>query len=490
MLICTKLHMEAFIFRFFPAVALFLALMPTPLAAQADPPLLLRNVRILDLSGSDPVLNPDQSVLIDRGTITAVGPTAAVTVPSAARVVDGGGRIAMPGLVDMHVHVWDEAALGAYLARGVTTIRNASGMPFHLRLAQEITAGQIAGPRLITTGPILNGDGPNAQVNHQIVANGTEARAAVRAQHDAGYRRIKVYSNLSREAYEAARDEARALGMTVMGHTPEGVREPGMPRTRPFNIAFEELLDDGFMTFEHIESIVWHGLRDAHDEAAAKNLAARVAAAGVPVDPTLLAFYNLMRVAETRGEYLDRPDVNILNPLVVAQEQENYDRWSGEAIAPARAAFDFYKRATKIFADAGVLIVTGSDAGIFTNIPGQSLIQELHLLSEAGLSPGEVLRAATLNAARALGEADQAGRIAPGHRADLILLDGNPLDDLDAAGRPAMVIAGGHLYDRTALDQLHKAASQPDLARTRKNLIEGLQAQGVDPSILGGQPAS
>nr|WP_254305479.1 amidohydrolase family protein [Sphingopyxis sp. BSNA05] len=197
-----------------------------------------------------------------------------------------------------------------------------------------------------------------------------------------------------------------------------------------------------------------------------------------------------MRVAETRGEYLDRPDVDILNPLVVAQEQENYDRWSGEAIAPARAAFDFYKRATKIFADAGVLIVTGSDAGIFTNIPGRSLIQELHLLSEAGLSPGEVLRAATQNAARALGEADGAGRIAPGHRADLILLDDNPLDNLDAAGRPAMVIAGGRLYDRTALDQLNGAASQPDLARTRKNLIEGLQAQGVDPSILGGQPAS
>jgi len=479
--------MEAFIIRLLTAVAAIFAILfaPAPLAAQTEAPLLLRNVRILDLGGSDPALQTGQSILIDGGIIKAIGPMAALSAPPAARVVDGGDRIAMPGLVDMHVHLWDNAALGAYLAHGVTTIRNASGMPFHLRLAQEIAAGQIAGPRLITTGPILNGDGPNAQVNHQIVSNGTEARAAVRAQHEAGYRRIKVYSNLSREAYEAARDEARALGMAVMGHTPEGIREPGMPRTRPFNIAFEELLDDGFITFEHIESIVWHGLRDAHDEAAAKNLASRVAAAGVPVDATLLAFYNLMRVAETRGEYLNRPGVDMLNPLVVAQEQENYDRWSGEAIAPARAAFDFYKRATKIFADAGVLIVTGSDAGIFTNIPGRSLIQELHLLSEAGLSHAEVLRAATQNAALALGEADGAGRIAPGHRADLILLDGNPLDDLDAAGSPAMVIAGGRLYDRAALDQLHGAASQPDLARTQRNLLEGLQAQGGDPSVLG-----
>ncbi len=482
--------MEAFIIRFFPAIALFfsLALLPTPVSAKAESPVLLQNVRILDLSGPAPTLRPGQSILIDDGNIKAVGPVAEVATPPAARVVDGGGRIAMPGLVDMHVHLWDEAALGAYLAQGVTTIRNASGMPFHLRLARNISTGEVAGPRLITTGPILNGNGPNAQIIHQIVSTGEEARAAVRAQHDAGYRRIKVYSNLSREAYEAVRDEARALGMTVMGHSPEGVREPGMPQSRPFNIAFEELLDDGFTTFEHIESIVWHGLRDAHDEAAAERLAARIAAAGVPVDPTLLAFYNLMRVAETRGEYLNRPGVETMNPLVVAQEQGSYDRWSGEAVAPARAAFEFYKRATEIFVDSGVLIVAGSDAGIFTNIPGRSLIQELHLLSEAGLSHGEVLRAATQNAALALGEADRAGRIAPGHRADLILLDDNPLDDLDAAGRPAIVIAGGRFYDRAALDQLHKAASQADAARTQRNLMEGLQAQGGDPSILAAQP--
>jgi hypothetical protein len=492
MLSWAKLHMEAFITRFFPALALFLTLvlLPGPLVAKVGSPVLVQNVHILDLSGPEPALRPGQSILIDDGIIKTVGPIAEVTAPPSARVVDGGNRIAMPGLVDMHVHLWDQAVLGAYLAHGVTTIHNASGMPFHLRLAQNIAAGDVAGPRLITTGPILNGNGPNAQINHQIVSSGDEARAAVRAQHEAGYRRIKVYSNLSREAYEAARDEAKSLGMAMLGHSPEGVREPGMPHSRPFNIAFEELLDDGFATFEHIETIVWHALRDAHDEAAAQRLAARIAAAGIPVDPTLLAFYNLLRVAETQGEYLNRAGVETLNPLIIEQEQVNYDRWSGEAIAPNRAAFEFYKRATKILADAGVPLVTGSDAGIFTNIPGRSLIQELHLLSDAGLSKGEVLRAATQNAAFVLGEADRAGRIESGHRADIILLDGNPLVDLDAAGRPAMVVAGGHVYDRAALDQLQQAASQADVARTLRNVAEGLQAQGVDPSILGAQPAS
>lgn len=454
------------------------------LRADIGPPVLLENVRILDLHGSAPKLRLGQSVLIADGRIAAVGPAGAVEPPSSARIVDGRGRLAMPGLVDMHVHLWDEAALGAYLAHGVTTIRNASGMPFHLRLAQRLEAGELAGPRLITTGPILNGQGPNAQIIHQIIATGAEARAAVRAQHAGGYRRIKVYSNLSRDAYEAVRDEARALGMTIMGHSPEGVREPGMPQTRPFAIAFEELIDDGFVTFEHMETIVWHGLRNRHDEAAARRLAERIAAAGVAVDPTLLAFYNLLRVAETHGAHLNRPGVDTMNPLVVAQEHSNYERWRSETVAPARAAFDFYKRATRIFADAGVLIVAGSDAGIFTNLPGRSLIEELHLLSETGLSRFEVLQAATYNAALALGEGNRTGRIAPGYRADLLLLEANPLADLGAVTRPALVIVKGRLHDRVDLDRLNDAARRPDAERTRGNLLEGLQAQGVDTTAL------
>ncbi len=86
----------------------------------------------------------------------------------------------MPGLIDMHVHVWDEAELPAYLANGVTTVRNASGMPFHLEFEKQIASGELIGPRLVTTGPILNSPGPNAQVNHQMVEGAAEAREAVR----------------------------------------------------------------------------------------------------------------------------------------------------------------------------------------------------------------------------------------------------------------------------------------------------------------------
>jgi imidazolonepropionase-like amidohydrolase len=474
------------VFRMIAAgIALFCMLFPVGAAASPSGTFLLDNVGVLDLDGETPELRSDMAILIDDGVILSVAPAAQTRREEGVTIIDGAGRIVMPGLVDMHVHVWDEASLGAYLAAGVTTIRNASGMPFHLRLADRIARGETLGPRLITTGPILNSPGANAQINHHVVSTADEARAAVRQHHAAGYRRLKVYSNLTREAYEAIRDEAAVLGMTIMGHTPEGVRAAGVPYDKPFAIGFEELLDDGFVTIEHVESIVWHGLRDAHDENAARQLARRIAAAGVPVDPTLLAFHNLLQVAETKGAYLTRSGTERINPLLAAQSQAEYDRWTAEDPVRHRAAFSFYQRMTKMLAEEGVLLVAGSDAGIFTNVPGISLIEELELLEGAGLSRAEVLRAATRNAATALGEEAVFGRIAPGQRADLVLLESDPGTDLSALRSISAVVAGGRYLDRDRLDALLAQAAAHDVARTQRHLVEALEAQGIDTAALG-----
>lgn len=465
--------------------ALLLAHLSSASVANTSGTYVLDNVQVLDLDGDAAVVRPNMAILIEDGTIAAVVPSGEAGSKYDVAIIDGAGRIAMPGLVDMHVHVWDEASLGAYLAAGVTTIRNASGMPFHLRLADRIARGETLGPRLITTGPILNSPGANAQINHHVVTTAEEARAAVRKHYAAGFRRLKVYSNLTREAYEAIREEAALLGMTIMGHTPEGVRAPGVPYEKPFAIAFEELLDDDFVTIEHVESIVWHGLRDAHDEEAGRELARRIAAAGTAVDPTLLAFYNLLQVAETDGAYLERAGTERINPLLVAQSQAEYDRWASEDPLRHRAAFAFYQRMTKMLDEEGVLLVAGSDAGIFTNVPGVSLIEELELLEGAGLSRANVLRAATRNAAIVLGEDSLFGRIAPGQRADLILLESDPRADLSALRSIAAVIAGGRYLDRDMLDTFLAQAANHNVARTQRNLVEALEAQGIDTSALG-----
>ncbi len=452
--------------------------------ARADD-VLIRDVRLIDLTADDPRWSEPAAVLVRGDRIVAIG-AADLPAPDGAAVIDGKGGYLLPGLTDMHVHVWDQAALGAYLAHGVTTIRNASGMPFHLQLARQVEAGTLPGPRLLTTGPILNSHGPNEQLNHQFVTTEAEARAAVRWQHDAGFRHLKVYSNLTREAWAGVKAEAGALGMTVMGHTPEGIRGEGVPRDHPFDMDFTDFLDADFVTIEHVESIVWHGLRDRHDPAAARALAQRIAASGTPVDPTLVAFRNLLHVAETQGAYLERPGTEWMNPMLVAQSQPEYERWTNEAVEPNREAYAFYRQMTKMLSDAGVTLVAGSDAGIFTNIPGASLIDELELLAEAGLTHAEVLRTAISNPAQVLGEEADRGRIAPGMAADLVLTRDDPLACFAALRRPALVVAQGRAYDRAALDALLAEAAKPDLARTQANVIAGLEAQGTDVSDLTG----
>lgn len=461
------------------AAALVAASFRSP--AALDPPrepwdaYLIRNVNLVSMVEGEPEIAPGRTVLVAGGRIEAVG--ADLTLEpgraEALRIWEGGGMYLLPGLIDAHVHLWDEAELAAYLSHGVTSVRNMSGMPWHLALIRRLEAGRLIGPSVMTTGPILNSPGPNQQDNHALVETAEAARAAVRAQHVAGYDTLKVYSNLTREAYEAALAEAHALGMSVSGHTPEGLRGPGVPQDAPFEIAFAEALADGFVTIEHVESIVWHGLRDRLDGEGMDALAAEIAASGVAVTPTLIAHDNLVRVAESGGVYLHRSGTDTLNPVIVGFEQDVYAYWSRQDPAaregPRRA---FYRQATGQLHAAGVPLLAGSDAGIFTNLPGSALIRELELLVASGLGPHEALRAATATPADVLGWTDR-GRIAPGMRADLVLVRDNPLEDVSRLERPEAVMVGGVWLTRTDLDALEAASvTQQSRLRTWRRLAE------------------
>lgn len=471
------------------AFLIVLGLLFAPMPAQAEAEatgLLIRDVRVIDASGEAPGIAEHQSVLIRDGEIVSVTDDAALDPGNpgeGVRIVEGRNRTLVPGLADMHVHIWDEAELGAYLASGVTTVRNMSGMPFLLDMRDRIAARDLAGPRIVTTGPILNSPGANAQLNHQIVETAEDARAAVRQQHEQGYRRIKVYSNLNREAYEAIRNEAALLGMTVSGHTPEGARTTDASGRHAFEIDFAEILDDEFETIEHVESIVWHGLRDGRDAEEGRALARRIAAAGATVDPTLIAFANLARIAETQGAHLDRPGTDTLNPFIRSMETAQSERWSNEDVPRAQAQLAFYTLFTRMLAEEGVPLVAGSDAGIATNIPGVSLHDELDLLMAAGFTPYQALQAATRNAARLLDGPEMAGRIAPGARADLLLVDGDPLTDIATLRRPAALVAGGRLYTAEDLARLGAAAAETDAERTAANVLGAMVAQGTEVDL-------
>ena len=434
--------------------------------------MLLDNVRLVSMAPDAPDAEDARAVLVMGDRIAEIGAAGELLAPEGVPVVDGRGYTLIPGLIDAHIHLNDEAELAGYLAHGVTGVRNMSGYPFHLRLSERIGSGALLGPDLITTGRILNGRGPNENVLQQTVTTADDARAAVRRQYAAGYRALKIYSNLTGEAFAAILDEAGQLGMSVVGHSPEGVRIRGIPREKPFDLPWEESLGRGLTTLEHIETIVWHGLRDNLDENRMRELAVRLAASGEAVTPTIIAHKRLVLIAETKGAYLNRPGSETINPLTRFFSRDSAEYWSSvdpsEYEGPHAA---FFLTATRLLHEAGVPLIAGTDSGSFGIIPGASLAGELELLVEAGLSPLDALAAATRINAEALGF-ERTGVIAPGYRANLVLLVDDPLKRIGSVEFPAGVMIGGKWLDEAGLEEMRGAARDTSFIRSLWRVLE------------------
>ncbi|MDZ4349217.1 MAG: amidohydrolase family protein [Xanthomonadaceae bacterium] len=448
--------------------------LPDALTKDLHPPtgVLIDNVRLVSMVPGASETERARAVLVMGDRITEVGAAGSLRAPQGVRVVDGRDSTLIPGLIDAHIHLNDEAELAAYLAHGVTGVRNMSGYPFHLRLAERIEAGAILGPDLITTGQILNGRGPNQLILQKTVTTAQEARAAVRKQYEAGFRAVKVYSNLTREAFEAILDEADQLGMRVTGHSPEGLRTPGVPRNEPFAVAWETSLGRGMSTLEHIETIVWHSLRGELDGGGMREIAAQLAASGEVVTPTLIAHRRLVRIAETQGAYLDQPGSDTINPLVRRFERGSEEYWSGVDPSTHEGPHaDFLLVAIRLLYQAGVPLIAGTDSGGFGLIPGASMARELELMVAAGLTPHEALAAATRVSAEALGF-QRTGVIAPGYRANMVLLPEDPMRRIGAIEFPAGVMIGGYWLDEIELEAMKDSARHSSFVRSFLRVLE------------------
>lgn len=436
---------------------------------------LFDNVRVLSMVDETSVTQSLQAVLVIGDKITKIAAAGEINAPDGALIIDGRGYTLMPGLIDAHIHLNDEAELAAYLAHGVTGLRNMSGYPFHLRLMERIANGHLLGPDFITTGPILNSRGPNELVLQTTVTTAEEARLAVRAQHSNGYRHVKVYSNLTRAAFDAIIDETASLGMTVSGHSPEGARTKGIPHSTPFEIPWEASLGRGFTTFEHIETLVWHGLRDKLDQQKMRLLAAAIAESGEAVTPTLHAHKRLVLIAQTQGAYLNRPGAEMINPLVTwfSKSAQQYWRQVDASVYEAPHA-DFFLSATGLLHEASVPLLTGTDSGSFGIIPGASVARELELLVAAGLSPFAALNTATRQSAEILGF-EKTGMILPGYRANLILLPKDPLTEVAVVEFPVGVMIGGYWLDEQALDAMKSSANNSGVSSFFRSLIRVIE---------------
>jgi cytosine/adenosine deaminase-related metal-dependent hydrolase len=407
---------------------------PSVVLAQGTPPRATAFVDVNIVSMANDRLLAGQTVVVENGTITGLGPAGRVRVPDGAEIVAGAGKYLMPGLTDLHVHMVgppevQRSILKLFVANGVTTILNARGTPEHLALRAAIARREVLGPAMYTVGPY---------VNEPFVSTPDSVEAAVVAQRRAGYDFIKMHGELSREAYARLIAVGRREGIRIIGHA---------PRTLGIEVVFEERQ----YALMHAEEYLYDRTGNSRDSAELMphlpRLARLTAAAGTWVMPNLVAFRTIGVMVGNLDSILARPDMRYLPPPVRdgwGPATNPYTNRFATSRAPhILASYRLMVQFTRQLEAAGVGLLIGTDAMNTGVIPGFSVHEEMLELSAAGLTPYEVLRTATVNAADFLGERDRRGTVAVGQRADLLLLDANPLVDLSNTRRRAGVMLHG-----------------------------------------------
>ena len=487
-----------------PLFGLLALLSLTPAAAQTT---AITHVTVLPMDARRTL--SDQTVVIDGGRIAALGPAASTPVPRGATVVDGRGKYLIPGLFDTHIHLRPQSAatdLLLYVANGVTTVQSMHGSPWHLELRGRVAAGAVTGPRILTTGPTTAAAG---------VRTPDDAERLAREQKAAGYDAIKQYGvgdATPRETYHRLRAAARQ-GIRLVGHA---------PRNLPFSAVLEERQE----SVDHMEEIVYtyapivaqfgpyldiqfgrvqptnmDSLRRALPpieqlDPAVVALAREMKAAGIAVTPTLVAFRTIsISVADGFFTRLARPEMVYVDPMVRVRWGPGLNRYRSGGWATKlelmstilTASYELQLRLLRAFHEAGVPLMTGTDAPLDLVPPGFTLHEELRLFVAAGLTPYDALVAATRTPAERLGLAARTGTIAPGKEADLVLLDADPLADIRATERIGGVwVRGVHWSQqriRATLDSVATAHRVQD--RQLAPALEAFEAGDARRALAG-----
>jgi hypothetical protein len=420
-----------------------LVLTPANLAAQDSGSIAFINVHVVPMTRDTVISN--QTVLIGNGRITSIGPVNTTRVPPNARRIDGAGRAwLIPGLADMHVHMFDRGELLMYLANGITTVLNLHGIPRHLAWRDSIEGGQLIGPRIFSSGPILDGDPPSRGTNTVLRSPG-DAERAVAEQKAAGFDVIKIYDNVPRDLYEVLAREARNAGMPMVGHVPTPVGLTGLLEVRAQN------------GIQHVEELLPF-FRGGSDTAGLGDAARALARQGVWVTPTMTVFLSALEQANDWSAVQRQPAMRFMS-------EETAETWGWSQTGAGRngnpRAREGFGRALAFFErqmipalhQAGVRLLAGSDAPIPAIVPGYSLINELRSFVRSGLTPYEALVTATSNPALFFNRSAQFGTIEPGAAADLVLLSADPLSDIGNLERRIGVMRRGTWYPREDLSR-------------------------------------
>ncbi|HEY0625337.1 MAG TPA: amidohydrolase family protein [Allosphingosinicella sp.] len=422
------------------------AIFSPPAAAQTQSVYAITDVTVVPMDRER--LIPGQTVIVRNGRIERIGPAGSISVPAGAVRVEGRGRYLMPGLAEMHAHVppnpadvqWTEDVLFLYAANGVTFARSMLGAPHHLELRAKAERGDIVSPRIYTSGPSLNGNS---------VSSPEAGARMVAEQKVAGYDTMKIHPGLDRAEYDAIVAAARQHKISFGGHVPEAV---GLARA----------LEAGQATVDHLDGYLALMLRDGEsigdqgffgadlvdkvDERKIADLARRTRAAGVWNVPTDSLVHHVFLPTPSAAEMEAREELKYVPRAMLAQwKQARAGIQSDPAYdgAKARRYAALRGKLIKALHDEGAGLLLGSDAPQWFNVPGFSLHRELAYLVGTGLTPYQALTTGTRNVAQFLGTPDAFGTVEEGRRADLILLEANPLADVANVQRRVGVMLNG-----------------------------------------------
>jgi imidazolonepropionase-like amidohydrolase len=383
---------------------------------------------------------PDRTVVVEGGRIVSVGKSG--KAPRNARIVDATGTFVIPGLWDMHVHVDDErfdrdSNLALFVANGVTGVRVMAGLPVHHAWRRDIERGALLGPRMVVGSRVF--EGPATYLSGVVVVrDAAEARAAVLAAREAGAAFVKVHDTVPRDAYFAIVTEARQLGLTVEGHVPAAVTA-------------EEAAEAGQKSVEHFA-----GLSEAEsDPVRADRIFAAMKRHRTWLCPTLIMRRNYSTLDDPKAaddwrlKYVDPSTRDYWLRMLRDAGKAPTDEWPRrrETVRKEKLLVERAQR-------AGVGILAGTDVANPFCYPGFGLHEELAMLVDSGLTPPQALRAATSNPARFYGRLGEEGTVEAGKRADLVVLDANPLEDIRNTMKIRAVVVNGRFLDRGELDRI------------------------------------
>jgi imidazolonepropionase-like amidohydrolase len=396
---------------------------------------------LIDGTGRDPV--PDSVVVIEKGRIVDAGPKSRVKIPSGAQKVDARGKTILPGLWDMHAH-FEQVEWGPiYMAAGATTVRDCGNeFEFITAVRDAVANGRGLGPRLLLAG-IVDGTGPSA-IGVERVDTPEQAKMWTDKYHDAGFQQMKIYSSVKLEEVKDVADEAHRLGMTVTGHVPIGLNA-----YQTIEVGQDQINHIPYIVDIMVPTLPADASRLDHAAAAAnlnlnspdaQKAIAFMVQHGTVVDPTL-ALFEFFSASTAKPAASIEPGVTKVAPELQA------------ILADVGAPSPNADINEKVFAKelavvgalhkAGVPIVAGTDQ----TVPGHSLHREIELYVQAGFTPMEAIQAATIVPARVMGLDKEVGTVEAGKRADVIILDGNPLESIRNIRKVEFVITNGTMYN-------------------------------------------